>query len=464
MVTPPNSPPLLISGGRVVDPSVGFDEVADVLLADGRVSWVSPQGAAKPRPESCATLDARDLVVAPGFIDLHCHLREPGFEHKETIATGTLAAARGGFTSVCAMPNTQPAADSREVVEYVLKKAREEGVVRVFPIGCISRGEKGVELAEMGELVEAGVVAFSDDGMPVADAALMRHAMEYSIRYGLMLIEHCEEPSLSHGAPMNEGVLSARLGLRGAPAAAEEAMVARDIALAELTGARLHIAHVSTVGSIGLIRAAKARGVKVTAEATPHHLTLTEERVLGPGHGLSGIAFPGDGAGKAFPYDALAKVNPPLRTQRDVEALIAALRDGTIDIIATDHAPHSIEDKECEFDLAAFGISGLETALGALMTLVHGDKLDLVTLVERMSIGPGRLLQGAPGVPHLLGTLQAGAPADVVVVDPDREWVVRPEEFASKGKNTPLAGCLLKGKVMATVVGGSVVHGLGKEA
>ncbi len=468
--------PLIVSGGRVIDPGAGLDTLADILIEDGKVAWIGSSGARPPAPENCRILDARGLVVSPGFIDLHCHLREPGFEHKETVATGTLAAAKGGFTSVCAMPNTDPVMDNGEVVDYVLKKTREGAKVRVFPIGSISKKEQGKELSEIGELIDAGVVALSDDGMPVADSSLMRHAMEYGAHYGLMLIEHCEDPSLSHGASMNEGVLSARLGIKGMPAAAEEAIVARDIALAELTGARLHIAHVSTAGSVELIRAAKAKGIRVTAEVTPHHLTLTEDRVLGPRHGLIGINYQESKSGMAFSYDTTAKVNPPLRTKKDVEALVAALNDGVIDVIATDHAPHSIEDKQCEFELAAFGISGLETALGSLMTLVHSGKLPLAILIEKLTLGPAMLLgavtKGAedravaksqvqyssPLVPKAIGTLQIGSPADLVVFDPDREWTVDPGEFVSKGKNTPLAGCVLKGQVIATVVAGEVVY------
>lgn len=472
-----NAAPLLVTGGRLIDPGAGIDMISDLLVDDGKVSWVAPSGTRPPMPlpKGCRTLSANGLIVSPGFIDLHCHLREPGFEHKETVATGSLAAAKGGFTTVCAMPNTSPVMDNGEVVDYVLKRAREGAVVRVFPIGSISKAEQGKELSEIGELVDGGVVALSDDGMPVADSSLMRHAMEYGAHYGLMLIEHCEDPSLSHGASMNEGVLSARLGLKGMPAAAEEAMVARDIALAELTGARLHIAHVSTAGSVELIRAAKARGIRITAEVTPHHLTMTEDRVLGPGHGMIGIEHQQEGSSMALSYDTLAKVNPPLRTRKDVEALVAALKDGVIDIIATDHAPHSIEDKQCEFELASFGMSGLETALGALMSLVHNGHLELPDLIQKLTWGPAVLIgalqedrrsaAGKNGRQHLstlvpkgLGTLQAGSPADIVIFDPEKEWAVDPSDFLSKGKNTPLAGCTLKGRVIATVVAGEVVY------
>lgn len=468
--------PVLVSGGHVIDPTTGLDLIADLLIEDGRIAWIGPSGARPPSlPDNCRVMDAKGLVVSPGFIDLHCHLREPGFEHKETIATGTLAAAKGGFTSLCAMPNTSPVIDHGEVADFVSKRSRETGAVRVFPIGAISKNEAGKELSEIGELVDAGVVALSDDGMPVADSSLMRHAMEYGAHYGLVLIEHCEDPSLSHGASMNEGALSARLGIKGMPAAAEEAMVARDIALAELTGARLHVAHVSTAGSVDLIRVAKAKGVRITAEVTPHHLTLTEDRVLGPGNGLVGIHYRGSKSNMALAYDTLAKVNPPLRTRKDVEALIAGLKDGTIDIIATDHAPHSIEDKQCEFDLAAFGISGLETALGALMTLVHSRQIELSTLIEKLTLGPANILgvlvkedawkgprgRGryvSPLVPEGLGSLRVGSPADIVIFDADREWTVDPGDFVSKGKNTPLVGSVLKGRVVATVAAGRVIY------
>ena len=454
---------LLVTGARVIDPSQGLDEVADVLVADGKVAWIGAKGAGPmpSAPQECPRIEAQGLIVAPGFVDLHCHLREPGQEHKETIASGTLAAARGGFTTVCAMPNTVPPADNASVVEYVLRKAQEEGAVRVLPIGCITRGQRGEELADMAELAEAGAVAFSDDGRPVANSRIMRHAMEYSLAFGLPVIDHCQDPELTEEAAMNEGAVSARLGLKGWPAAAEEIMVARNIALAELTGARLHLAHISTAGSVDLVRRAKERGLPVTAEVTPHHLTLTEERVMGPGYGLIGIKYNSGTSYEPAPYDTSAKVNPPLRTRRDVEALVAGLREGVIDAIATDHAPHAIEDKLCEFDAAAFGISGLETALGALMSLVHRGELDLPTLIRRLTWDPAQVLgSGYRGsVTHGLGTLAIGAPGDLVLFDPDAEWEVEPSVFTSKGRNTPLAECVLKGRVVATVVGGVRVYG-----
>ncbi len=436
---------LLIEGGRIIDPSQGMDVVGDLLISDGKVASV---GGAATAPEGCPILRAQGLIVSPGFIDLHCHLREPGFEDKETIATGTRAAAKGGFTTVCCMPNTLPPIDTQATVEYVMKTAQEAGVVRVLPIGCISKGRKGQELAEMGELAQAGAVGFSDDGRPLSDSRLMRHALEYSRAFGLPVIDHCEDLALSEDGAMNEGWVATRLGLHGMPAAAEEIVVARDLTLAELTGARLHIAHVSTAGAVELIRRAKGKGIAVTVEVTPHHLTMTDEWVMG----RRGSERPG-----SINYDTSAKVNPPLRTPRDLQALRDGLRDGTIDAIATDHAPHTIVDKLCEFGLAAFGISGLETALGSLMALVHSGELDLSLLISKLTADPARII-GRDGLPPDLGTLKVGAPADVTLVDPDQEWEVNPDQFASKGKNTPLAGCILKGKVMATIYQGSPVY------
>jgi len=444
---------LAVRGGRVIDPANGLDAVADVLIEDGRVAGVG-RDAGKDAVDS---IDASGLVVCPGFVDIHTHLRQPGFEHKETIASGTLAAARGGFTTVCAMPNTEPAADSAAAIEFVLRTAQAEGAVRVLPIGCVTKGRAGKELAELAELAEAGAVAFSDDGSPVFDPHLMRRALEYASMLGLPVIDHCEDAALAAGGVMHEGWVAARLGLRGAPAAAEEAMVARDIALAELTGSRVHIAHVSTAGSVELIRAAKARGVPVSAEVTPHHLTLTHEAVLtGPGEAPGGLA-----------YDTNAKVNPPLRTPEDAAACLAGLLDGTIDCVATDHAPHAIEDKLCEFDDAAFGISGLETAFALVHDAVgaHGRApLPLPTLIEKLTVAPGRALRLGSGQAlgldrriEGLGTLSPGAPGDVALIDPKAEWTVEPERFASKGRNTPLAGRTLRGRVVATLYGGKAV-------
>lgn len=451
-----NRESLSIRGGRVIDTANGTDAIADVLIVDGRIAAVGPDAGA----EAEQSVDAQGLVVCPGFVDVHCHLREPGFEHKETIASGTAAAARGGFTTVCAMPNTEPPSDSAATIELVLAMARQHGIVRVLPVGCVTRQRAGRELADMAELAAAGAVAFSDDGSPVADAHLMRRALEYAGMLGLPVIDHCEEPSLAAGGVVHEGWVSTRLGLRGIPAAGEQAMVARDIALAEETGAHVHIAHLSAAGSVELVRRAKARGAPVTAEVTPHHLTLTHESVM-----LGPPGAPGRPAAdlRTSPaYDTNAKVNPPLRTEDDIRACAAGLLDGTIDCVATDHAPHAIQDKLCEFDAAAFGISGLETALGLCMTLVRDAgarghaPLTLPTLVERLTIGPVRALGLERRIPGL-GTLSVGAPGDVALLDPEAEWVVNPGDFVSKGKNTPLAGRTLRGRVVATVYGGRVV-------
>ncbi|MBM4415467.1 MAG: dihydroorotase [Chloroflexi bacterium] len=440
---------LAIHNARVIDPALGRDGIADVVIVNGRIARVGPnEGDAVLDADR---IDATGLVVAPGFVDLHVHLREPGFEHKETIASGTLAAARGGFTTVCAMPNTLPPLDSRPAVESVLREAQLSARVRVLPVGCITRGRAGKELAPAGELARAGVVALSDDGDAVGDASLMRHALEYSTVFDLPVAQHCEDPALVHDGHMHEGWVATRLGLRGRPASAEETLVARDIALAELAGAHLHVQHVSTAGSVALIRAARARGARVTAEVTPHHITLTHEEVaFGPERDYTRIA-----------YHANAKVNPPLREQSDVDACIAALRDGVINAIATDHAPHAASDKEIEFTLASAGISGLETAFGLAMTLVHAGALTLPALIERLTAGPVRAwrLDRQPALAGL-GTLAPGAPGDVVLLDPDAPWTVDPAAFASMGRNTPIAGRRLTGRVVATIACGRVLHAL----
>jgi len=426
--------PLLIRGSHIIDPAQGIDGIGSLLITEGKVSWLGEGEATPPQPDY-DVLNARGLIVCPGFIDFHCHLRQPGFEEKETIATGTRAAARGGFTTICCMPNTNPPLDNTALIDYIKLKAMQEGVVRVLPIGCVSKGRRGGELAEMEELASAGVVGFSDDGEPVMESGLMQQALDCSCVTGLPIIDHCEDKALTEGGQMNDGIISTRLGLRGIPDAAEETMVARNLALAQLTGGRLHIAHVSTEGSVDLIRRAKEKGVRVTAEVTPHHLTLTEEKVIG--------------------YDASAKVNPPLRTERDIQALIQGLKENVIDIIATDHAPHAEADKLCEFALAPFGISGFETALGSLMSLVHSGRLTLTTLISKLTCEPARIIGNKYGK---LGTLAVGAPADVTLFDPDMNWLVDTKDFASKGKNTPLAGSVLKGKVMATISQGRLVY------
>ena len=420
---------LLIKNGHVVDPASSTDAVQDVLITDGRVERV---GRDLPREAATTVLDATGKIVCPGFIDIHVHLREPGYEYKETVASGTRAAAAGGFTAVCCMANTHPVNDNRSITDYIRAKAAVEGAVRVYPIGAVTRGLAGEELAELAELAEAGCVAFSDDGKCVMNAALYRRAMEYTLPFGAPVISHAEDHQLSRGTSMNEGVVSTELGVPGAPAAAEDIMVARDILLAELTGAHVHIAHLSTAGAVRLVRDAKARGVRVTAEVTPHHLLLTEEAVR--------------------TFDANAKMNPPLRSKRDTEVLLEALVDGTIDCIATDHAPHAGSEKEGEFDRAAFGIVGLETAVGLMLDrLVRPGALPLATLISRLSRDPARLL-GLPG-----GSLAPGAPADVTILDPAAEWTVDPARFQSRSRNTPFGGWAVTGRPWKTIVGGGVV-------
>jgi dihydroorotase len=425
---------ILIQNARIIDPSQKMNLKGGILITDRKISWIGETGQ-KPDENEYEVVEAENLIACPGFVDLHCHLRDPGFEEKETIESGTLAAAKGGFTTVCCMPNTEPAIDNQSVVNYVKDRAAKTGRIRVLPIGCITKGRKGETLSEMGELTEAGVIGFSDDGNPVMNSRLMRQALDYSRAFGLPIMEHCEDKVLVEGGQMNEGIISTRLGLPGMPAAAEDSMVARNIALAELTGARLHLCHLSTAGSVELVRAAKKKGLRVTAEVTPHHLTLTEEKVMG--------------------YDSNAKVNPPLRTQKDIEALIEGLKDKTIDAIATDHAPHTEVEKQSEFAYAPFGISILETALGMLMSLVQSNKLDIDTLISKMTCEPAAIIGEKFGK---LGTLEVGSPADITLFDPDLEWVVDTNKFASRGKNTPLGGITLKGKVKMTFFQGKVVY------
>jgi len=436
---------LAIHNGRVIDPALGWDGIADIVIVDGRITRVGPNEG--DMVVEADRIDATGLVVAPGFVDLQTHLREPGFEHEETIATGTRAAAQGGFTTVCAMPGTVPPLDSRAAVESVLREAEASALVRVLPIGCITAGRKGELLAPAGELAGAGVVALTDDGHAVADPNLMRHALQYSTQFNLPVAQHPEDPALVRGGQMHEGWVATRLGLRGRPASGEATMVARDIALAELTGAHLHVCNVSTAASVALIRGARERAVHITASVTPHHLTLTHERV----------AF--RESYTQIRYDTSAKVEPPLREDGDLIALAEALRDGVIDAITTNHSPVSAMEKGIEFDLAAPGISGLETAFGLSMRLVEIGTLTLPMLIERMTIGPVRAwsLDRHPGCEGL-GTLAPGAVGDVTVLDPTSEWTIEPEHFASLGKNTPLAGELLRGRVVTTVFGGRVVH------
>jgi len=421
--------PMVLRGGRVIDPSSGRDETADVIIQDGRITGI---GRNQGVPDGADLHDVAGLVVAPGLIDLHTHLREPGQEDRETIATGSAAAAAGGFTAVCAMPNTDPPIDNQSAVGFVVKQGAAAGAARVYPIAAVSLGQKGEQLAEFGEVVGAGAVAVSDDGHPVASSQLMRTALEYARAFGIPVADHCEEPTLAAGGMMHEGVVSTRLGLKGIPAVAEEIMVARDILLAGHTGGHVHLCHMSTRGSVELIRRAKEAGLPVTAEACPHHFSLTHEACAG--------------------YDTNAKMNPPLREPEDVEAIRAGLKDGTIDVIATDHAPHHYDAKEREFDDAPMGIVGLETALGLSLTLlVRAGVLTLPELIARMSTIPARVF-GLPG-----GTLAAGHPADVVVFDPGAAWTVDVTRFRSKSRNTPFAGWELAGRVARTIVGGRTV-------
>jgi dihydroorotase len=420
---------LLIQGGRIADPAGGEGCVADVLLVDGKIAAID----ASLSPAGHRIIDARDLIIAPGLVDMHVHLRDPGQTHKEDIASGTAAAVRGGFTAVACMPNTAPPIDHPTVVEYVRSKAARTGVCRVYPIGTVTTGRAGAELAPIEGLAAAGVVALSDDGSAVAHAGLLRRAMRYVQQVGLPIIEHCEDPSLSDGGVVHEGAWASVLGLRGIPSASEEVIVARDLVLAADVGCRLHIAHVSTAGSVALIREAKRRGVSVTAEVTPHHLLLTEAAVEG--------------------YNPDAKMNPPLRTEADRSALLQGLRDGTIDAIATDHAPHAPEETMVEFDRVPFGVVGLETALGLVLThLVRPGVLTLAAALQCLSARPAGIL-GLPG-----GRVEVGAPADLVLVDLNREWVVDPAAFASKSRNTPFGGWKLVGKPVMTLVAGEIKH------
>lgn len=426
---------IIIENGHIVDPSQGLDGKGDILIENKKIKkiWFHNQRNKKDQEElrslkgglSTKTFDASGLYILPGLIDMHAHLRDPGYEYKENIKTGTNAAIKGGFTTVCAMPNTDPINDSDVVTTYIIKKSREEGFCSVLPIGAITKKSRGDELAELGIMVEAGAVAFSDDGKPVMNSLIMRRALEYCKPFNVPIISHAEDIYLSDNGVMNEGSLSTFLGLKGIPSSAEEIMVARDILLAKLTKGKLHIAHVSTKGSVQLIRRAKEEGINLTAETCPHYFTLTEEAVTG--------------------YNTNAKVNPPLRTEEDIIAIKEAISDGTIDVIATDHAPHHRDEKLQEFDKAPFGISGLETALSLSLKLVHDGVITLYKLVEKMALLPAKILNIGKG------TLKIGTDAELIILDLNKEWLVNPDKFISLGKNTPFTNMTLKGMPIITI-------------
>jgi dihydroorotase len=421
---------MLIKGGRVIDPG-NLDGIMDILISNGKIAEIKKAGWQTDEYPELRIIDASGKIVTPGLIDMHVHLREPGHEYKETIETGCLAAAFGGFTAVCTMPNTNPVNDCRQVTEYILQKAQSTDTVRVYPVAAISPGLKGDGLCEYGELKVAGAVALSDDGNPVMSSQLMRRALEYAKGFELPVISHCEDLDLAAGGAMNEGAIATRMGLAGIPNASESIMVMRDIALCELTGVPIHIAHVSTEESVRAIRDAKKRGIPVTAETAPHYFTLTEESVK--------------------EYKTNTKMNPPLRSGHDREAVCQALADGTIDVIATDHAPHSSIEKEVEFDKAANGIIGLETSVSLALKLVENGVINMTRLVEKMSTNPARILGIETG-------LLVGRPADITIIDPERSYRVNADSFRSLSRNTPFDGWDMKGKAVLTMVGGKIVY------
>jgi len=424
---------LILRNGRVIDPAQGLDAVMDVLIENGTIAEISANiELGSSRLPQFEQIDTNGKWIVPGLIDMHVHLREPGEEYKETIASGTLAAAAGGFTSVACMPNTRPVNDCAAVTQYILEKAREEGSCRVFPVGAISKGLEGKNLSEYGELRTAGVVAVSDDGRPVMSSLLMRRALDYAKTFELLVISHCEDLDLCCAGLMNEGPVSTRLGLRGIPKAAEEIMVARDMLLAELTGARLHLAHISTAGSVALIREAKRRGVPVTAETAPHYFTLDDELIS--------------------TFNTVYKVNPPLRRPGDVEAVKAGLADGTIDVIASDHAPHSAVEKDLEFEYAANGMIGLESSLPLILGLVRNGILSPMEAVAKVSCNPSRIL----AIP--LGSLRRGMPADLTLIDTEVKYTIDVHRFKSKSRNCPFAGMEVQGKAVMTLMGGRIVY------
>lgn len=432
---------LLIKNVLIIDPSRQMEDSGDILIVDGFIKSTGKDLTT----DSGKVLDAAGLVACPGFIDLHCHLREPGFEQKETIATGAAAAARGGYTTICCMPNTNPPLDTAAMISYIKNIAAAKAPrVNVLPVGCLTKERKGKELAEMADMAAAGCIGFSDDGSSVNNSRLMLLAMQNAANLGLPILDHSEDEELARGGHLHDGWVAARLGIKGIPAAAEESMIARNISLAEITGVRLHLTHISTRGSVELIRTAQKKGLRVTCDVTPHHLTLTEERVMQ--QPLNG--------GISISFDTRAKVNPPLRTAADINALVEGINDGTVTAIATDHAPHTLEDKLCEFELASFGISGFETAFGCLMTLVHNGRLKLDTLIRCLTYNPASIL----GQKLCTGSLQKGSPADIVLLDPDRDWKVDSSAMLSLGRNTPWDGQNLKGMIMATLHRGEFAY------
>ena len=420
-----------IKDGQIVDPVKGLVEKLDIIVENGRILKILPRGEFKEKGPQLRIIDVADKIISPGLIDMHVHLREPGHEYKETIASGGKAGAIGGFTALTCMPNTEPVNDSGSVTEYILMQARKANLVKVYPVAAITKGQKGETLTEFGDLKTAGAVGVSDDGLPVSNSEVMRRAIEYANYHRLVVISHCEDTNLSNGGVMHEGIVSTQLGLQGIPAASEEVMVYRDISLAKLTGCPVHIAHVSTKGSIELIRRAKEEGVPITAETAPHYFSLDHHAVIG--------------------YNTNAKMNPPLRTWEDVQAIKEGLVDGVLDIIATDHAPHSPLEKDLEFDKAAYGIIGLETALPLSLALVRDGVLSLHETIRKLSYNPASIL-GVEG-----GSILEGGPADLVIIDPDFEFILRKEDFHSKSKNSPFIGKPLKGRNMLTMIGGRIV-------
>jgi len=424
---------LVLHGGRVFDPRTGLDEIADLVIEAGRITRIGRGAGDGLEGEAVERRDASGQWVAPGFVDLHVHLREPGQEYKEDLASGLRAAVAGGFTTVCPMPNTLPVNDTRAITEFMVAKARSLGLARLLPFGAITRGLQGEQLAEMADLRDAGAIGVSDDGRCVMNAAVMRRALEYARTFDLLVTQHCEDHQLTEGAQMHEGVVSARLGLEGWPREAEDVIVARDLLLAEGSGARYHVAHISSLGAVRLIREAKSRGLAVSAEVTPHHLLYTEDAVLG--------------------YDTHCKVNPPLRTAEDRAALREALSDGTIDCVATDHAPHSSLEKDCEFGAASVGIDGLETAVPGLLALVREGALSPARLIESLTSSPSALLPDVEA-----GRLVVGGRADVAVIDPERRWTVAPDSLHSRSSNTPMLNQEVQGAITLTLVEGRIVH------